>query len=118
MQIIVSRHHSAHCVALKRQFVGRRGQLLLLRARIQPAGTRRPEVNLNVPQRLSLPRVEVLRVEEPAVAFFLSGALGPAFLHMRAQVTCFRQLVLLQVRGSLRPGDLRLKVPLFEMHFV
>jgi len=40
------------------------------------------------------------------------------FLNLVAQVTRFRQLVLLQMRSSLRSGHLSLKVPFLEVHFI
>ena len=89
-----------------------------MRAGIQPTCAGRPEVNLDVTHGLTFGScVEVLGVEESA-AILLLAPFGPAFLHLSAQVTGFGQLILLQVRGTLRSGDLRLKVPLLEMHFI
>lgn len=53
-----------------------------------------------------------------SAAVLLFAPFGPALLHVGAQVAGFGQLVLLQVRGALWSADLRLKVPLLEMHFI
>ena len=42
----------------------------------------------------------------------------PTLLHLGAQMTGLGQLVLLQMGGPLRPGDLGLEVSLLKMHFI